>query len=135
MTNTEKRALVRRYFHELWNKGNLVVADEIIAADFGSMRGRMPGREAVKLYINSYRAAYPLTRFTILSMVVQGDMVTVCWASQGTHRSNCSSSCGNRPAVTGTSVYRISGGKIADSWIESENVGVFQRSSAEPVLN
>ena len=35
MTTTEKnKALARRWSEELWSRGNLAVADEIIAADY-----------------------------------------------------------------------------------------------------
>lgn len=135
MTKAEKKTLVRRYFSELWNKGNTEVADEIISSDYRSVKGTLPGREAVKLYIKSYREAYPLTRFTILSIVTQGELVTVCWASQGTHKNVCSDNGSSRPAATGTSTFRVAKGKIVESWVECESAGRFQRSSVAPELN
>jgi predicted SnoaL-like aldol condensation-catalyzing enzyme len=135
MTAAENKALVKRYFNELWNRGDTEVANQIIAPDYRSAKGCLPGREAVKLYIRSYREAYPLTRFTILSMVAQGDMVTVCWASKGTHKSICQGACSDRPASTGTSVFRIEEGQIVESWVECESAGRFQRSAATPELN
>jgi len=34
MSTEQNKALVRRYWEEVWNNGNLAVVDELIAADF-----------------------------------------------------------------------------------------------------
>src|ERR687886_275369 len=79
------KAVVQRYFEKVWNKGNVGVADEILAPNFSACSGAISGLEAAKLYISSYREAYPLTRFTILSMLGEEDLVTVCWLCTGAH--------------------------------------------------
>lgn len=75
----------------------------------------MCGVEAVKLYVSSYRSAFPSTRFTILSIASDGNLVSVCWASRGTHA--CARAGKN--VVTGLSVYRVAAGKIVEGWVDT----------------
>lgn len=121
MSLSNNKQIVRRYFEQVWNRGDFSVADEIIADCCGVGGGVMSGPEATKLYISSYRAAFPGTRFTILSMLSCGDKIVVCWASQGTHRSE-RTPCGKEIPATGLSVYRIVDGKIAAIWVEPDGI-------------
>lgn len=123
MSDAEKMAIVRRYFTDLWNKGNLDAADALIAPGFGG-GGVMPGPEAAKMYVSSYRSAFPNIHFRILSLQCQGDHVMACWVGTGAHEP-----CSDRPdpallgdnrTITGLSVYRLENGKIAEMWIGGE---------------
>lgn len=131
MSSTANKKLVRRYFEQVWNRGDMAAADEIIARDYNAYAGGMSGLEAAKLYISSYRSMFPGTHFTVLSMAAEGNKVAVCWASRGTHRSASEHPC----PVTGMSIYRISNGKIAGSWIEQDSAGIYQRSGVLPCTN
>jgi predicted SnoaL-like aldol condensation-catalyzing enzyme len=121
-------AIVRRYFDEVWNRGNLEAAEELVAPDFSveGCGGAISGLEAVKLYVSSYRAAYPHVRFTMLSVIAEGAMVLACWMGQGLHSAACDSdedaqNCTRRSS--GLSIYRIQGGRIAEAWAGSDHVG------------
>jgi predicted SnoaL-like aldol condensation-catalyzing enzyme len=113
------QTIVRRYFEEVWNKGDMKAAEEVLAANFSGCGGAISGLEAAKLYLTSYREAYPLTRFTILSMVTEDDLVTVCWVCTGAH--------GGSAKATGLSVYRLTQGKIVEGWATSDALGSMQR--------
>ena len=131
MSTKENEALVRRYFDEVWNKGNLEVTDEIIAHSYGSRDGVMCGLTALKLSISAYRETFPNTCFTILSMTAEGDTVAVCWASQGTYAGLRSAyETGKGTAQTGMSIYRIAEGKIVEGWAASDELGAMQRLGA-----
>jgi predicted SnoaL-like aldol condensation-catalyzing enzyme len=115
MHANRNKYLVKRYFHDLWNRGDLAAADEILAPEFGNACGSaMPGREAVKLYVVGYREAFPRTRFTIVGMAAQGDTVAVCWVSRGTHRDGWLD--GKEKPTTGLTVFRIVGERIVEGW-------------------
>jgi predicted SnoaL-like aldol condensation-catalyzing enzyme len=114
------KAVVRRYFEDVWNKGDMEVAGEVLAANFSGCGGAISGLEAARLLISSYREAYPRAQFTILSMIAEDDLVTVCWASQGTHASPTRT-------ATGMSVYRLANGKIVEAWATSDELGPMRR--------
>ena len=128
MGDERNAAIVRRYFEEVWNNGDLDAAEELVAPDFSveGCGGAISGLEAVKLYVSSYRTAYPRVRFTMLSVIAEGDMVLACWMGQGLHSAACDSdedaqACPR--SSSGLSIYRIEGGKIAEAWAGSDHNG------------
>jgi predicted ester cyclase len=129
VSERDNEAIVRRYFEEVWNKGNFQAADELIDLRFSveGCGGAISGQEAVKLYISSYRQVYPNVRFTTLSMVAEGDRVVACWVCRGMYTAcDCQdeSPRASKCSTTGLSVYRISNGKIADAWGGSDHTGM-----------
>jgi predicted SnoaL-like aldol condensation-catalyzing enzyme len=86
----ENKTIVRRWFEDFWNKGNLSVADEILAptythhdpstADFGR------GPESEKKRATLYRTAFPDVRLNIDDMIAEGDRVAIRWTCRGTHK-------------------------------------------------
>jgi predicted SnoaL-like aldol condensation-catalyzing enzyme len=136
MTQANKnKSVVCRYFREVWNQGNLAVADEVLAPDFGgrvpSGRGAISGREAAKLYVSSYREAFPNIYYTLLSLAAEGDNVVACWIGRGLHSlpEDCAEStkAGCAQTVTGLSVYRLRDGKIVEAWCGSDHKGVARK--------
>lgn len=122
MCREQNKAIVRRYFQEVWNKGDLGMLDDIISPAFSGCGSVLSGPEAIKLYISAYLAAFPKTRFSILSLTAIGeDKVAVCWASRGTHK-GLHSGCAGTP-ITGLSVYRLADGKIVEAWATSDEIG------------
>ena len=127
MNEGANKAVVRRYFEEVWNKGNVDVAPELIDENFSveGCGGAISGLEAVKLYVSSYRSLFPDVHFTILSMQEEGDKVVACWLGRGLQLM-CDCQDESAPPKTGQlaglSVYRIADGKIAEAWADSDRV-------------
>ena len=124
MTDAEKMAIVSRYFTDLWNRGNLDSADELIAPCFGGS-GVISGPEAAKMYVSSYKSAFPDIHFRVLNLCCEGEMVAACWVGTGAHEptSDCSDAAilgDNTRTISGLSVYRLENGKIAEMWIGAE---------------
>jgi predicted ester cyclase len=126
----DNKTIVRRYFEEVWNKGDLDAADELVDRHFSveGCGGAISGLEAVKLYVSSYRSVYPNVHFTVLSMAAEGDRVVACWVGRGIQQAgvDCQDEA---PAAktcssTGMSIYRIAGGKIAEAWAGSDHRGI-----------
>lgn len=126
MSEQENIAVVRRYFREVWNKGNYDAADEIVSPTFSveGCGGAISGLDAVKLYISSYRSVYPNVHFTMLSIVAERDKVVACWVGTGM-QSACEGSA--HKATYGLSVYRIANGRIMEAWSGSDHSGIMQR--------
>jgi predicted ester cyclase len=89
MSVEENKALTRRLVEEVWNKGNLAVADELLAAGyvFHHPAGQvLHGPEEYKQLANAARSAFPDIHFTIDDIVVEGDKVVYRWTLFGTHK-------------------------------------------------
>jgi len=89
MLTEENKAIARRTIEELWNKGNMAVADELLAANFvnhdpvGSSEYSL---EAYKQEVSDTRTDYPDFHVTIEEQIAEGDKVVTRWTFRGTHQ-------------------------------------------------
>jgi len=138
--SAENKTLVRRWFKEVWSKGNLAVADQIVATNFANHdpAGPMPepGREGLKKHVTAYRTAFPDLTFTIDDALAEGNKVTVRWTSRGTHKGVVMgiAPTGRQFTIAGISVVRITSGKVAESWVTWDTLGMLQQLGAVPPL-
>ena len=127
MSVEENKALVRREQAELWNHtGNLDSAAEHFAPD------RV---EDAKQEAASVRRGFPDLESTIEDLIAERDKVVAHWRAQATHQGEYMGipPSGNRVDFRGISIYRIEGGKIAESWSVSDLLGHSRGYSAECV--
>jgi steroid delta-isomerase-like uncharacterized protein len=134
------KTLSRRFFDEVWNKGNLAVIDEIITKDHvnsgpGTISGLPNGPEGSKQFVTTYRNAFPDVRFTIVDQIAEGDKVVTRWSAEGTHKGELAGfpATGKSSTVTGIVVDRIVNGKIAESWGIFDEFGMMQQLGAIPM--
>jgi steroid delta-isomerase-like uncharacterized protein len=85
----ENKAIVQRIVQEIWNGGNLDLADELISPDYvDSVAGSDTpvGPEGFKDAVNGVRDAFPDFAITINDMISEGDKVALVWTFIGTHQ-------------------------------------------------
>jgi predicted ester cyclase len=128
----ENKALFRRAYEELWNRGNLSVADELIAPDFiihAASPGSNRGPESMRGSVTWARNAFPDLHFELEGLVAEGDMVAGRLTVSGTHE---------RPLMgeppTGRSVranhmhfVRFRDGKAVEHWGVREDLGMMRQ--------
>jgi len=126
-TIEKNKALVMRYCEEVWNKGDMAVADEIIASDFiyhvdtaPEGKGIIRGLDAMKQYIKVCRTAWPDLRITLVEpQMAQGDRTAARWVLRGTFTGvveKWPAPTGKETVFEGLSMWRFAGGKIAEEW-------------------
>ena len=128
MSAEEIKALVRREQVELWNDtGNVDAAEELFAPDYV---------EAAKQEAADFRRGFPDVVSTIEDLIAEGDKVVARWRSRATHRGEYMGipPTGKEVEFTGISVYRIEGGKIAESWNSEDQFGLMRQIGAIPEL-
>lgn len=115
----ENKAVVRRYI-ELWNTGNLALADEVIASDFvdHTHPELAPGPEDVKQEVMNFRAAFPDAHTTVEQMISEGDLVAFRFVLRGTHQGTFGRfpPTGKGTVLTGMDVIRLTNGKMVELW-------------------
>ena len=123
MSAETNKAISRRFFDEVWNKGNLTTLDEILAKDhFNSGPGNLPGLpagpEGGKQVITLYRNAFPDVHFTIDEQLTEGEKVVTRWTAHGTHQGELQGlpATGKTSTVSGIAIDRFVDGKIAETW-------------------
>lgn len=89
MQIARNRAVIERYFEEVWNRGRIDVLDELIAPDYlnhsASLPNVRPGPEDLKPIVQAMRAGIAGLHYTILDMVVTEDKAAVYTRVRGTH--------------------------------------------------
>jgi steroid delta-isomerase-like uncharacterized protein len=138
MSEQNKNA-VRRLFDELWNKGNLPVADELIGANYTHHDSSTPdvgrGPESEKKRVTLYRNAFPDLRLTVEDLFAEGETVVARWSCRGAHKGefNGIAPTGKQFAITGVTIARLASGKIVEGYVNWDALGLMQQIGAVPV--
>src|SRR5947209_1262322 len=89
MSAEENKAIVRQFYDEVVNKGNINMIDKIAAVnyvDHTAPPGIPPGKEGEKVWFKMIRAAFPDGRTTIDDIIAGGDEVGVRATMRDTHK-------------------------------------------------
>jgi steroid delta-isomerase-like uncharacterized protein len=140
MTTLEEnnREVVRRFVEEGWNEADFEVVEKLVAADgvtHDPTLGDLPnGPEGAKRAIQLYHDAFPDARLEIEDVVAEGDEVAVRWTGTGTHEGELMGvePTGNEVEVSGIEIDRIEDGKIAETWVVYDALGMLRQLGAVP---
>jgi predicted ester cyclase len=134
MSVEENKAVARRVVEELFNHdGNLDAADELFTSEYvGYVAGfeDLHGAEAVKHFAATERQAIPDLKNTIEEQVAEGEKVVTRYRAQGTHSGETEAfgpPTHNQIDITGMVIDRVVGGKIVESWIVYDALGMMQQ--------
>lgn len=132
MSAEANKAIVRRYYEELWNQWNLRVADELIDAGIsfsGSLGVTVKGLEGFKQYVTLVRRAFPDFHNTIEDLIAERDRVVARLTYHGTHRGELFGipPIGKRVTYAGIAIFRIVEGKIVDGWVLGDMYGLMKQ--------
>jgi steroid delta-isomerase-like uncharacterized protein len=136
----QNKTVVRRLVEELWNKGNLPVADELIAPTYTHHDPSTPdfgrGPESEKKRATLYRTAFSDLRLTVEDMIAEGETVVARWSCRGAHKGDLNgiAPTGKQFVISGVSVVRFTGGKMVEGWINWDALGLMQQLSVVPEL-
>jgi steroid delta-isomerase-like uncharacterized protein len=136
VTVDENTALVRRFYEEVWNRGNLDVADEVFARDYVRHDLRPskaePGPAGQKHVAADFRRAFPDLRFEVDLVVSQDDFVAARWTAEGTN----SGAWGGQPPTgqsarfSGVNIFRFEEGKVVEIWNHRDDLGLMEQLGA-----
>jgi steroid delta-isomerase-like uncharacterized protein len=136
MTSEEHKALVRRFWEEVFNQKRLERADAYVAQDYldhGAVPGQGPGLEGAKRQRWAmYFAAIPDLHATIDDMVAEGDKVSVRFTVTGTQVGELLNvpPTGKHFDVGAMCIYRIAEGKVAEQWEQIDMLGLMRQLGA-----
>jgi steroid delta-isomerase-like uncharacterized protein len=133
----ENKAISRRADEELFNRGNLAVAEKLFAPDFvyhDPAGEELSGPEDVKAYAAMLRAAFPDLHQTIEDQIAEGDKVAYRWTARGTHDGELMgiAPTGKRVEFTGIAVARLANGKIEEIWENYDALGMIRQLGVVP---
>jgi len=132
------KAIVRRVFEELWNKGNLSLADQLFTPNYTDHDSSTPdfghGPESERMRVTLYRNAFPDLRLTIEDIIAEGETVMTRWSCRGTHKGDLSgiAATGKQFTISGMTVARLVNGKIAEAYVNWDALGLMQQLGVVP---
>lgn len=130
MSSIDNKALVRRYYEEVLNQGQLQAFDDLADSSFLSYLpdGKSIGIEIYKQAIAGTLAAIADLRVTIEDQIAEGDKVVTRWKVTGTPQVEFAGIKPNGKPVTITAIHihRIRSGKLMEHW-EAINLHAVQQ--------
>lgn len=131
------KALVRRFFEEIWSTGDLSRRDAFLAAGY---RGHIAGstepidRDGWAAWFQGFRTAFPDARFIVEDMIGEGDRVAARLTMRGTHLGPLGGvpATGRSVVVSGMSIERIADGRIIEGWNENDGLGMLGQLGVLP---
>lgn len=127
----DTKALARRALEEIYEKGDLDLADELIHPAFVDHEPAHPddagGPESVKRTASRLHTMFAELRFAIEDEIAEGDRVVQRVTMSGRHEAS-----GRRFAVRHVYLWRIEDGRIAEHWGSRDDLGLLRQVGALP---
>ena len=136
--SAENKAIVRRLYGEVWNGRRLEVVNEIISPSHALHDNNTPGSsigpEAYKRTVTRFLTGFPDLCFSIEDVVAEEEKLAVSWNFSGTHKGKYMgiSATNTKVSVDGITIHHIVNGKIMDSYVSWDALGMMQQLGAVP---
>jgi steroid delta-isomerase-like uncharacterized protein len=137
----DNKALVRESIEQVWEQQQLDqldrILDRFLAPDFvdhGALPGTLPGAAGFADGVRRLLAAFPDAHNAIDDIVAEGDRVVVRWTMTGTHTGDGLGipATGRAVRITGMTMSRIAGGRIAEHWIYRDDIAMLRQLGLMP---
>ncbi|HYW70938.1 MAG TPA: ester cyclase [Pyrinomonadaceae bacterium] len=134
----QNKALIRRWFKEVWNEGRADAVAELFAAD-GIAHGLsddpnnpLRGPADFLPFHGQFRGAFPDLEVVVEDQVAEGDLVASRCRVRGKHTGDhLGFNATNSPVdFTGMSITRIKDGKIVEAWNNFDFMKMYRQLGA-----
>ena len=132
------KALIRRWFEEVWNKGRADAIPEMFAAD-GVAHGLsddaakpLRGPAGFLPFHAQFREAFPNIEVVVEDQIAEGDMVATRCSVCGKHTGDSLGFAATQVPVefTGITITRIKDGKIVEAWNNFDFMKMYRQLGA-----
>lgn len=135
--STQTKLILRRFFEELFNQGNLAAADEIVSTNYlnhNAAPGETPGRAGLTQFVTSLHTAFRDLNFTLEDQVAEGDKVVTRWSATGIHQGEFAGipATGKPVVITAINIHRVVDDHIQEGWLNWDALGLLQQLGAMP---
>ena len=134
----ENKALMRRWFEEVWNKGRTEAIPEMFAED-GIAHGLsddpenpMRGPAGFLPFHSQFREAFPNIEVVVEDQIAEGDKVATRCSVRGQHTGHSLgfAATGSPVEITGIAITRIRDGKIVEAWNNFDFMKMYRQLGA-----
>jgi steroid delta-isomerase-like uncharacterized protein len=136
MTTDDRKNLVKEYIERVWNHGDLAALENLTTESFTYRLGeqRPRDRAGMRQFLTMTRSAFPDWRVEIADAVVEQEIAAVRWFGTVTHQGPFHGihPTGRQIRVSGISMYRIAGARIAEEWEQTDSLSMLRQLGALP---
>jgi predicted ester cyclase len=127
----------RHFIDEIFNCGRFERLNEFLTADYvlhDAPPGTAPGRDGIRQVVTMLRSAFPDLKVSVDAQIAEDDRVCSMATTTGTHTGG--PIFGIRPTgrqviMKGMTVARIANGRVAESWVKNDVLGLMTQLGAE----
>ncbi len=137
MSSEQNKALVRRLFGELFNKGDFSKIPEIFAPSWVNMDPGVPpmmGLEGARQLVSMFRSGFPDMNLKVNEIMADADMVASSFIFSGTQTGEVMGMppTGKKVKVEGIGIFRISDGKLIQNHVIFDKFGLLEQLGVIP---
>jgi len=136
MSTEANKSLVRRYYEDVLNGGNVGLLDELAVPDYDEhspFPGQPNGIEGLKARIGAILASFRPV-FTLHELIADGETVVAYWTNTGTHQGEFMGipPSGRTVTISGVDIHRLRDGRMAEHWHVIEELQMLQQLGVIP---
>ncbi len=130
-----RKAVVRRWIHEVWDNGNMAIFDEFGDPDYVYTApgiGPLRGKAQLAKFLQDFRPAIPDRHNTIDEQIAEGDTVVTRGTTRGTHKGmwNGLHPTGRPIEVPWIMITRFRGDKILEEYEVYDSLTMMEQMGA-----
>ena len=134
----QNKALIRRWFEEVWNKGRADAIGEMFAEDgiahglSDDVNSPLRGPKGFLPFHAQFREAFPNMEVVVEDQIAEGDMVATRCSVRGRHTGDSLGFAATHSPVefTGITITRIRDGKIIEAWNNFDFMKMYRQLGA-----
>jgi steroid delta-isomerase-like uncharacterized protein len=138
MDSEANKQLVRRFYEEVWARGNTGFASEVFADNYVRHDLRptsaAPGAAGQARIAEAFRNAFPDLEWRVDLVLGEGDLVAARWTASGTNNGSWGGqpATGKRAEFSGVNIFRFGGhGKVIEIWNHRDDLGLMEQVGAD----
>lgn len=133
------KTIARRYLEDFWNGDDAAVIEELVIDDVighPAPGQTLQGREILKQRHSALRQVYGEPHFVVEDLIGEGDKVLLRWSFSGKHIGAIMGAAptGKLITVGGMNLFQFSGGRIAEFWVNADDLGELQQIGVTPTF-
>jgi predicted ester cyclase len=134
MNTDANKELIRRFYDEVWARGNVAFTDEVFADDYVRHDLRptkaAPGPMGQALIAEQFRHAFPDLEWRVDLVLSEGELVAARWSASGTHSGSWGdvAPTGRKVTFSGVNIFRFGdNGKVVEIWNHRDDFGLAEQ--------
>ena len=141
----ERKKLLASFIEEVWSQGRIDACDDFVGETYTIRHdpgdrwdGQVLSRDGFKDRVRASRGPFPDQRFTLASILEEGDTVVIAWTWEATHKGEIAGFAATGAALTmsGLTVYDFDReNRIRGHWQVVDRLGVFQQLTKNAAMS